>query len=262
MGIRRFFACVVAGLLPLTIAFEAGADDAADQETFETVQVADPFLDLRTGPGRGYPIFHIAERGESISILRRRTDWFQVRTVTGKTGWVTRDQMERTLTDAGVQKTFRDVLYEDYVARRFEASFFVGAVTGDGIADRDILLGMSGGYRLNENLTAELALSNISDSFFTARLIYVGIVSVPYPNWSVTPTFSLGIGKATITPKATLINVPEVDTEMATAGIGARKYFSRRFFLRADYKVHRLFIDDVDRTDQFNEISAGIGFFF
>jgi hypothetical protein len=243
----------------------AGAEPVTqetDDDAFEEVEIADPFLDLRTGPGRGYPVFYIAERGERISILRRRTDWFKVRIPRGKVGWVSREQMERTLTDAGVAKTFRDVLYEDYLRRRFEASFSVGSVSGDGIANRDVSLTGAAGYRINDNLTLELSLANIADPFFSARLTYLSLVSVPFPQSSVTPTFSLGIGNATITPKATLINVPEVDTQMANAGIGARVYFARRFFLRVDYKVHRVFIDEMDRTDQFNEVSTGVGFFF
>ena len=39
------------------------------------VIVLDPFLEMRTGPGRGYPVFHIAEEGDSIEIDKRRTDW-------------------------------------------------------------------------------------------------------------------------------------------------------------------------------------------
>ena len=31
--------------------------------------VNDPYIELHTGPGRGYPIFHVTERGERIIIL-------------------------------------------------------------------------------------------------------------------------------------------------------------------------------------------------
>src|SRR5262249_60332169 len=54
----------------------------------ERVQVADPYLELHTGPGRGYPIFDIAERGERVEILMRHTDWFMVRHERGQEGWV------------------------------------------------------------------------------------------------------------------------------------------------------------------------------
>lgn len=250
-------------LLAVCLVSALGSFEAVSAETSsEQVQVADPFLDLRTGAGRGYPVFYIAERGEWVTILKRRTDWFKVRTAKGKTGWASRAQMERTLTQAGVAKTFRDVLYEDYLARRFEAGFSIGAMKGEGIADRDLVLTGSLGYRFNDNQSLELSVSQVSDDFFSGRLAYLSVVSQPFPAWTVSPTFSLGFGKVRIEPKATLINTPEIDTEMANAGIGARVYFTRRFFARIDYKVHRLFVDESDRTDEFRELSGGIGFFF
>src|SRR5690606_6955578 len=51
---------------------------AAHAATYEVV-VEDPYLELHTGPGRGYPVFHIAERGEREELIRRRTAWYKVR---------------------------------------------------------------------------------------------------------------------------------------------------------------------------------------
>ena len=66
----------------------------------ERVKVADPYLEMRTGPGRGFPVHHVAARHEFVIIELRATDWFKVRTVsdTGndKTGWVHRRQLEGT----------------------------------------------------------------------------------------------------------------------------------------------------------------------
>ena len=57
------------------------------------VRVMEAFLDLRTGPGRGYPITQVAERNEWVVIELRHTDWFKVRTARGQAGWVSRAQM-------------------------------------------------------------------------------------------------------------------------------------------------------------------------
>ena len=233
------------------------ADDASEQ-----VQIADPYLDLHTGPGRGYPIFYIVERGEKVTILKRQTDWFKVRSEKGKTGWASREQMERTLTETGAAKSFRDVLYEDYLRRRFEGGFCAGQTTGERISDQDVILTGYLGYRFNENQTLTWYVSQISDKFFSGRFIYLGIMSEPFPDWYVSPTMSLGFGKAEIEPKATLINTPAIGTEMANVGVGAKMYFSRRFFVRLDYKIHRLFVDQSDRTDEYKELSLGVGFFF
>ncbi len=61
------------------------------------VIVLDAYLDLHTGPGRGYPATYSVPRGERVQLLRQRTDWIKVRTDHGRTGWVHRSQLERTL---------------------------------------------------------------------------------------------------------------------------------------------------------------------
>ena len=104
---------------------------AMASDYYQQVKVADPYLELHTGAGRGFPVFFVVERGESIEILKRKTDWFKVRTPAGKEGWVSRDQLENTLTDAGVEKTFRDILVEDYLARRLEVGFAGGIFESD-----------------------------------------------------------------------------------------------------------------------------------
>ncbi|HZV92245.1 MAG TPA: hypothetical protein VFF72_03455, partial [Caldimonas sp.] len=44
----------------------------------EMLQVADPYLEMRTGPGRGYPVFFVVQRNDWIEIELRHTDWFRV----------------------------------------------------------------------------------------------------------------------------------------------------------------------------------------
>ncbi len=73
----------------------------------EKVEVTDPFIELHTGPGRGYPVFYVAGRHEWVEIELRHTDWFLVRTEGGKEGWVNRQQIEATLTQIGTKTSFR-----------------------------------------------------------------------------------------------------------------------------------------------------------
>ena len=87
-------------ILVLTRIFSSEIAQAAEEE-YRSVSVADPFLDMHTGPGRGYPIFHVVDRGDDIDIVMRRTDWFKVRAANGTEGWVDRAQMERTLQPEG-----------------------------------------------------------------------------------------------------------------------------------------------------------------
>lgn len=235
--------------------FALGVPAAGAAESYEQVQVTDPYLELRTGPGRGYPIFFVAERGERVQILKRRTDWFKVRTENGKDGWVARAQMERTLTAAGVVKSFRDVLLEDYLSRHLEFGFAAGRFEDDPV------LTARAGYRLHENLSAELTISQVTGNFSSTRLYYASLVSHPFPDWRFAPFFAVGAGRFENTPKATLVQAVETSSTMANAGIGVNAYVTRRFVLRFDYKQHVVFVNG-GRTDDYREWAAGFAVFF
>jgi uncharacterized protein YgiM (DUF1202 family) len=115
----------------------------------EKVQITDPYIELHTGAGRGFPIFFVAERGEWIEILLRHTDWFKVRTANGQEGWVNRAQLETTLTEAGTTKAFRDILLDDYLRRRLE----LGAAWGQ--FDGAPMLKIWSAYRFADALSFE-----------------------------------------------------------------------------------------------------------
>ena len=224
-------------------------------ESHERVLVADPYLELHTGPGRAYPIFDIAERGERVEILKRHTDWFKVRTARDKEGWVSRAQMEVTLTEAVEKKTFRDVLFDDYLARRMEFGFAFGSL------NHYPLLSAYAGYRLHENVEVELTIAQSAGDFSTTSLYYVSLVSQPFPDSRWSPFFSLGAGRFTNSPKATLVSAIETRGGLANAAIGLRYYVTRQFFVRVEAKKHVALID-YNRTDDYTELSAGAAFFF
>ena len=71
--------------LSLLLGIGAGAPVVA-KEPKAPVVVRDAFLDLRTGPGRGFPAAYSAARGDTVLLLRQRTDWIKVRTDGGARG--------------------------------------------------------------------------------------------------------------------------------------------------------------------------------
>lgn len=231
-------------------AVPVGADESEDR-----VWVADPYLELHTGPGRGYPVFYVAERGESVEIINRHVDWFKVRTARGQEGWVSRAQMENTLSEAGTKKTFRDVLFDDYRRRRLEFGFSAGSFENDPILTGYI------GYRAHDNFLFELAVARSSGRFSSTSLLYGALVSQPFPETRWSPFFSLGVGRFENTPKSTLVNAIETDADLANVAIGLRYYVTRQFFLRAEFRDHVALIGH-NRTDAYQEWSIGVSFFF
>lgn len=237
-------------MLGSLVAAPARADDQYDR-----VQVVDPYLELHTGPGRGYPITQVVERGEWVEILKRRTDWFKIRTGQGKLGWVARAQMESTLTEAGVKTTFRDALLEDYLRRRFEVGFAGGDFDGD-----PILLARAG-YRLNDFFTVELTVGQTVGNFSSSTLLYASLLAEPFAEWRYSPFFSLGLGKFRNVPNATLVGGVETQSNMANAGLGINIYLTKQFVVRGDYVRHIVFVD-ADRINEYNELALGISLFF
>jgi uncharacterized protein YgiM (DUF1202 family) len=226
---------------------------AADQ--YMRVQVTDPYIELRTAPGRGFPIFYVAERDEWIEILKRKTDWYKVRTAGGKEGWVNRTQLENTLTEAGVKTTFRDVVLADYLSRRLEVGF------GWGDFDGNPVLTMRVGYLLTPNFQAELSSSQVSASNSDSTLTQLNLQALPFADRRISPFFTLGIGRYKNTPNVTLVNTPSVSATAANVGLGVRVYLTRNFLVRGDFREYVVPVND-NTVEKFNEWTIGLGVFF
>ncbi len=225
------------------------------EKDYQMVQVADPYIEMHTGPGRGFPIFHVVDRHAWIEIIKRKTDWFKVRTEKGKTGWVERSQMERTLTEAGTKKSFRDVLISDYLSRRIEFGVSGGDFSGDPIVIARL------GYKFTENILLEFSYGEVAGDFSSSDVYSLNLVSTPFPKWRVSPNFTIGYGRFENTPRATLVDAEDTDSDLANAGIGARFYITERFFIRADYRRYVVLSSD-DENDDFDEVTGGVAFFF
>jgi len=221
----------------------------------EQVQVADPYLELHTAPGRGYPVFHVAGRGEAVQILLRHTDWFKVRLANGKEGWVERVQLETTLTQSGARKTFRDVLLDDYLHRRVEMGMAWGRFKNEP------MLKLWTGYRLSDTLSAEASVGQVQGVFAGTDFWHVGINAEPWSDKRLSPFFGVGLGKFKNIPNTSLVSAFTTNANLAHAMAGVRWHLSDRFVLRADYSIYTAYVADT-RSSEYRALTAGILFFF
>ena len=226
----------------------AGADGLS-------VTVADPFLELRTGPGRGFPVFHVVERGESVQVETRRTDWFQVIDASGREGWVHKSQMAETLMPAGVKMEIDDPGREDFGSHRREVGLLVGDYGGANVVT------VYGSYAFNEHLAGEVALSHLLGNFSDGQYATIGVTHVPVPEWRIQPFLSIGTGVINIQPKGTLTGTEDRTDQVAYAGIGVRAYIARRFIVRGEYKEYVVFTNR-DENEEDIEWKIGFAFFF
>jgi len=241
--------CLLIVLLSLT------ATLAAAQDEYVRVIVDDPFIEMHTGPGRGYPVFYIGERGQEIEVLKRRTEWFQVRVPRGQEGWVHLEQLQRTLDLVGEGFDIPGLSLGDYRDRRWE----VGALYGDfGGAN---VISAFGGFSLTENLSLELNLSQALGRFSDSQMFSFNVVHLMFPEKRWSPLFMLGGGSISTTPKATLVDTLDRRDSMAIAGAGFRVYLTRRFVFRTEYKTYVAFTSRND-NEEIREWKAGFSFFF
>jgi hypothetical protein len=219
------------------------------------VVVADAYLELRTGPGRGFPIVHVVERGAKVRVLKRRTDWFQVLDADGREGWVHRRQMSETLVPAGMRMQIDDPAREDFGAHRREVGLLIGDFGGANIVTA------YGAYAFNAHLSGEIALSHLLGNFSDGQIASIGVTHVPRPDWRIQPFFSLGTGMLRVQPKGTLVNTPDRTDQLAYVGAGVRAYLARRFIIRGEYKEYVVFTDR-DENEEAIEWKIGFAFFF
>jgi hypothetical protein len=221
----------------------------------EQLQVSDAYLELHTGPGRGYPVFFVVERHQWITVELRRTDWYRVRAEGGQVGWVPRQQLQTTLTEGGASKTLRELVLDDYLARRLE----FGAAWGS--FNDEPMLKLWTQYRLADTVGAELSLGQVQGVFSGTDFWAMSLTSEPWSDRRLSPFFSVGLGKFRNIPNRSLVSAAPTDAKLAHATLGLRWYLAERFVARVDGTLYTAFVAD-NRSIEYRAYTAGIAFFF
>jgi len=242
---------VLAGLALLTLLAPAIGSARGYLQLF----VTQPYLELHTGPGRGYPVFHVVPRDASIDVLFRRTDWFKVRTEQGVEGWASQGDMQKLVLADGSRFKFDLGDRAGFTSHRYEMGIFAGQYGGATLVS---------GYMsvsFNSQLALEGALGQYLGKFSNGVTGDIGFAHVLMPEKRWSPFLTLGLGLVRVEPKATLVQAPDRTEQTAYVGGGIRYYLTRRFFLRAEYKAHYVFTKRNENEDA-DEWKLGFAFFF
>ncbi|MGH8133401.1 MAG: SH3 domain-containing protein [Steroidobacteraceae bacterium] len=223
--------------------------------TYLQLFVTQPYLELHTGPGRGYPVFHVVPRDGSVDVLFRRTDWFKVRTEHGVEGWASQQEMQKTVLADGSPFRFELGDRAGFTAHRFEMGMFAGEYGGANL--------ISGYYSvsLNSQLAVEAAVGQFLGRFSNGETGDLGLTHVIAPEARWSPLLMLGVGLVHTEPKATLVTPANRTEQTAYVGGGLRYYLTRRFFLRGEYKAHYVFTKR-NQNEEADEWKLGFAFFF
>ena len=240
---------VVMAMQALVTGYAVAADE------LRRVAVADPYLELHTGAGRGYPVFHVVDRGETVEIVMQRTDWYLVRAANGTEGWVDQAQMELTLRPDGSEIEFERADQDDFTNAKWEAGILAGDFGGANI------ISLYGGYSLNPHVSLELWGSQILGNVSNGWMGSFNVVHETWPDWRVSPFFTLGAGMIRTEPKSTIIQGEDRSDQIGHVGVGFRVYATRRFLFRVEYKSYVVFTSR-DDNEEVEEWKAGFALFF
>ena len=243
-------------LITVTVGFVPSAQAWTLFDDYQPeVVVSDPYIEMRTGPGRGYPIFYVAGQGEAITIVKRKTDWFKVRTDREKEGWVHLEEMRNTLDLDGGPIDFGGLGQGDFSDRRWEMGF-----NGGDFGGARSLTGYLG-FALTPNITLQAEGTQILGEFSDGVMASANILMYPFPKWRLSPYFTIGTGIITTKPHTTIVQAEDREDEIAHAGIGANLYLSDRFMLRMEYKRHTV-LTSRDDNEEIDQWKAGFSIFF
>ncbi|MFO1339683.1 MAG: SH3 domain-containing protein [Burkholderiaceae bacterium] len=219
------------------------------------VRVVGPYLDMRSGPGRGYPIFQAAERDEWVVIELRHTDWFKVRNARGAEGWVSREQMKQTVTEDGTPFELADPSLADFLNRRFD----IGA--GYGASKKTSITRLWAGWRMSDTLSLDLNIAEVQSRTSTTGLWTASLLSEPWSDKRISPFFGVGVGRFHYEPNKSLVNREVIDGNMGAFTLGVRYHLSGRAAVRVDYSRYSVLVSDTDyRRYQAGTVGLSIHF--
>jgi hypothetical protein len=238
------------------------APAAPAAEEYLQVFVAEPYLELRTGPGRGYPVTHVVARGDAVDILKRRTEWLRVRTGRGIEGWAAQRDMVKTLLADGTRLALDFGDRAGFTSHRWEAGVMLGDFDGANLVSGYVAYSLTDHLKVDFSVSQFLGVtSDVTPADRSGTTVDIGLNHVFVPEWRFSPFVSIGGGLFYVDSDPQNPQNVDRSDQSAYAGAGFRFYLTRRFFLRGEYKSRVVFTSR-DDNEELQEWKVGLAFFF
>jgi hypothetical protein len=219
-------------LILLLQTLHLGTANAAKRPLLQLVVTA-PYLEMHSGPGRGFPVIYVIGRDEIVTVLFSRTDWYKVRAAHGEEGWARRADLAITRLADGEPAPIPP--YPEFASHHWE----LGA--GYGVYNRQNLVTGYVDYAITESLDAEGVIQQALGTLDNRVIATIGLRHTFLPEWKwFSPTAGLGGGYQHIVDKVPPAPL-ESNNEMAYVSLGARGFITRRFMWRADWRHYDVF---------------------
>lgn len=240
-------------VIPYAIAQEADSTGvnttpAARSQNMEPtlrLQVIDPYADVHSGPGRGYPVFYAVEEGETIEILARRPDWYEIRLRNGRVGWVTAAHISRTIQVTGEPADLPSVSYGDYLKNSVQVGFTSGAYAS-GELEGSEFWSATAGYRAISWLGFEAEYGKVYGEDVRGDFYGLNALIEPFSQWRFSPYVLIGAGSMSIDSQPKLVSLEIEEADFTNYGIGGNYYLGRNFLVKLEYRSYTVSTDEND----------------
>jgi len=217
--------------------------------------VADPYIEMHTGPGIGFPVFFVVGRGDKVTVLTQRTDWYLVREYQGREGWVTEQQLAKTLELTGKLVNLDIPTLENLSKHRFQGAVMFGDFGGASLTS------LSTSYGFSDHLSLELSGGQAPGNIYDVDIVALSLTHTVLPARRISPYIQLGTGQIHISVHTTQAQEVNNTNQFSFVGAGVRVYLTRRFIARAEYDANYIYTKRNQNEDA-REWKAGFAFFF
>jgi len=225
------------------------------------VTVTTPFINVHSGPADEFPVFHVIAQSEKIDILKERTGWYRVRTVSNRNeeieGWIHKDSLTATVLPDGIGLKPPSGGFDQYLSRDFEISLM------GGVLDTTNALTLTGSWVWNQNLSVDASYTQALGDFSDNKLWSVRMRHTFYPFRKVSPYLALGTGEIRTSPNANLVQSGDEvrKSNSYEVGVGVRYYLTDGVLIKAEYRGV-LALTDRDEQERLDQWLVGASIFF
>ncbi|MBV2128323.1 SH3 domain-containing protein [Arsukibacterium indicum] len=215
----------------------------------QQVIVQKDFVDLRTGPGRGYPVVQVALKNDSLQLLKQRTAWVKVQ-YRQQQLWLAASDLVH-LNPVGAAQSVADL----WLAESTPASWQLGLAAGDFAGTSYYQL--SGSYLFSDVVALELSAGQGSGQQASSQQYLLQLSISPWPQWRLSPYLALGGGVLLTRPRTVLVQTPERSSPLATMELGLNYPLTRR--VQANLRYRRSLVStDRDVNEETNTWLIGL----
>ncbi|MEM7365102.1 MAG: SH3 domain-containing protein [Pseudomonadota bacterium] len=242
---RRGTCTTEAALIVLLVLLALFPSTALSKKPPLTATVKEAYIDMRTGPGYGYPVYHALTRSDVFEIRLRRTDWVKIRTMDRhlKTGWVHESVLEQQLSPVEDEP-------QDLGFKRFQWMIAGGDFEGASAITTSVAFKATNTLSLVGEGTH--ILGDVSDGW----MVTAAIRQQPFSFYRVAPYLQVGAGVVRTQPFSTIVQAEDREDQTIHVGVGADIKIASRLNFFFDYRQHKVLTSRA-ALDEVNEWRLG-----